>query len=81
MATITTAISAEGRVIMKDGIHGKWEMTYNGMMKNVNTGFMMTVYHCKCSVCGWETGNQGTRFNYCPNCGEKMDKVNQPNGE
>lgn len=55
-------------------IKGKWEMTYNGMRKNVNTGLMMTVYHCKCSVCGWQTGNQGTRFNYCPNCGAKMDE-------
>ena len=60
---------------------GKWEMTYNGMRKNANTGLMMTVYHCKCSVCGWETGNQGTRFNYCPNCGAKMDELNQPKGE
>ena len=56
-------------------------MTYKGMRKNVNTGLMISVYNCKCSVCGWETGNQGTRFNYCPNCGAKMDKVIQPNGE
>ena len=55
-------------------IKGKWEMTYNGMRKNANTGLMMTVYHCKCSVCGWVTGNQGTRFSYCPNCGAKMDE-------
>ena len=62
-------------------IKGKWEMTYKGMRKDVNTGLMISVYNCKCSVCGWETGNQGTRFNYCPNCGAKMDEVNQPNGE
>ena len=62
-------------------IKGKWEMTYKGMRKDVNTGLMISVYNCKCSVCGWKTGNQGTRFNYCPNCGAKMDEVNKPNGE
>ena len=60
---------------------GKWEMTYKGKRKDVNTGLMISAYNCKCSVCGWETGNQGTRFNYCPNCGAKMDEVNKPNGE
>ena len=62
-------------------IKGKWEMTYKGMRKDVNTGLMISVYNCKCSVCGWETGNQGTRFNYCPNCGAKMDEVNKTLGE
>ena len=62
-------------------IKGKWEMTYKGMRKDANTGLMISVYNCKCSVCGWETGNQGTRFRYCPNCGAKMDELNQPKGE
>ena len=62
-------------------IKGKWEMTYKGKRKDVNTGLMISAYKCKCSVCGWETGNQGTRFNYCPNCGAKMDEVNKPKGE
>ena len=62
-------------------IKGKWEITYKGMRKDVNTGLMISAYNCKCSVCGWETGNQGTRFNYCPNCGAKMDEVNKPKGE
>ena len=61
-------------------IKGKWEMTYKGKRKDVNTGLMISAYNCKCSVCGWETGNQGTRFNYCPNCGAKMDEVNKPKG-
>lgn len=60
---------------------GKWEMTYKGKRKDVNTGLMISAYNCKCSVCGWVTGNQGTRFSYCPNCGAKMDKVIQPNGD
>ena len=62
-------------------IKGKWEMTYKGKRKNVNTGLMISAYNCKCSVCGWQTGNQGTRFNYCPNCGAKMDEEYQPKGE
>ena len=62
-------------------IKGKWEMTYKGMRKDVNTGLMISVYNCKCSVCGWETGNQGTRFSYCPNCGAKMAEVNKTKGE
>ena len=62
-------------------IKGKWEMTYKGKRKDVNTGLMISAYNCKCSVCGWETGNQGTRFNYCPNCGAKMDEVNKTKGE
>ena len=60
---------------------GKWEMTYKGKRKDVNTGLMISAYNCKCSVCGWETGNQGTRFRYCPNCGAKMDEVNKTKGE
>ena len=62
-------------------IKGKWEMTYKGKRKDVNTGLMISAYNCKCSVCGWETRNQGTRFNYCPNCGAKMDEVNKTKGE
>ena len=62
-------------------IKGKWEMTYKGKRKDVNTGLMISAYNCKCSVCGWETGNQGTRFSYCPKCGAKMDELNQPKGE
>ena len=60
---------------------GKWEMTYKGKRKDVNTGLIIPAYNCKCSVCGWETGNQGTRFRYCPNCGAKMDEVNKTKGE
>ena len=62
-------------------IKGKWEMTYKGKRKDVNTGLMISAYNCKCSVCGWETGNQGTRFSYCPKCGAKMNEVNKTKGE
>lgn len=69
------------REIEENHNKGKWEMTYKGKRKDVNTGLMISAYNCKCSVCGWETGNQGTRFSYCPKCGAKMDELNQPKGE
>lgn len=59
---------------MKDVVHGKWEKIYRGERKDINTGKMIKVYHCACSVCGWQTGNQGTRFNFCPNCGAEMEQ-------
>ena len=31
---------------------GKWEMTYKGKRKDVNTRLMISAYNCKCSVCG-----------------------------
>ena len=45
--------------------------------------YMEAKGHCefKCSVCGAEAGEvaygdlDGGNFNYCPNCGAKMDEV------
>ena len=54
-------------------VHGRWLKTENGIRKNINTGEMVMAYMHDCSVCGWHTGNQGRNFNYCPNCGAKMD--------
>ena len=31
-------------------------------------------YKYRCSACGWETGEQGAFFKYCPMCGEKAEK-------
>lgn len=48
-------------------VHGEWvEHTEIGAMNN----------HLNCSVCNWETvffvvGKR--EYNYCPNCGAKMD--------
>lgn len=41
--------------------HGRWED--NGIPESVLS---------KCSECGIEYGSSS--FNYCPNCGEKMEK-------
>ena len=53
--------------------HGRWIKTDNGIRININTGEPFRAYLHDCSACGWHTGNQGSRFNYCPNCGAKMD--------
>lgn len=54
--------------------HGKWIKTFRYMGKNLNTGEVIPVNSYDCSECGYHTGNQGRKFNYCPNCGAKMDK-------
>ena len=48
-------------------VHGEW--------KDVMTEPWCTFDECKCSVCGVvEYFNKGwKKFNYCPNCGAKMD--------
>ena len=49
---------ADGRVV----VHGRWVPTKAPFMNE-----------CKdCSVCGYRTV-WGHRYNYCPNCGAKMD--------
>ena len=43
-------------------VHGRWEQTEAPFMNEYED----------CSVCGYRTV-WGHRFNYCPNCGAKMD--------
>lgn len=52
--------------------HGKWIKTFRYMGKNFNTGEVIPVNSYDCSECGYHTGNQGRKFNYCPNCGARM---------
>ena len=53
--------------------HGKWIKTFRGMCESVNTGEMLKRFIYKCSDCDYVTGNQGEHFNFCPNCGARMD--------
>jgi rubrerythrin len=55
-------------------IHGEWIKESMGMRKNINTGEFVEKFYCTCPVCGYRTGNQGTRFNFCPECGTDMRK-------
>ena len=66
-------VSAEPTADVAPVVHGRWIKTDRGMREDVNTGAVIRVYLHDCSVCGWHTGNQGRNFNYCPNCGARMD--------
>lgn len=47
--------------------HGRWEMApYNG------------VYDIRCSACGYCPGIRFYSSNYCPECGARMDKEDEP---
>ena len=74
---IENAIKNAPTVDAVEVVHGRWLKTENGIRKNINTGEMVMAYMHDCSVCGWHTGNQGRNFNYCPNCGAKMDGGNE----
>ena len=52
--------------------HGKW------IELNTEWSIFTCVDEVKCSECGFvEYFNKGwARFKYCPNCGAKMDEVN-----
>ena len=54
-------------------VHGRWKKTYNGPRQDINTGELIETYKYDCPFCGYHTGNQGRNFNYCPNCGARMD--------
>ena len=58
-------------------VHGEWIKTFKSMKLNLNTGELEPKYSCDCSICKWHTGNQGTRFNFCPNCGADMRNSKQ----
>ena len=46
--------------------HGRWETApYNG------------VYDMRCSACGFAPGIRFYSSDYCPNCGDRMDKEDE----
>ena len=47
-------------------VHGRW----------VDTDYKPDIY-CKCSVCGRRVYAYDDGYNYCPNCGAKMDGGNE----
>ncbi len=50
-------------------VHGRWEWKPQNEM----------IWQLRCSVCGSEDGANET-YNYCPNCGAKMDGERKDNG-
>ena len=67
-------IEKELKKITVEPVRGEWIKTFRYMRENVNTGNIEPVYSYDCPVCAWHTGNQGGRFNFCPNCGADMRK-------
>lgn len=53
---------------------GEWLKTFRYMRENINTGNLEPVYSYDCPICKYHTGNQGGKFNFCPNCGSDMRK-------
>lgn len=48
--------------------HGRWKV--------VNDGYGDNAYICECSKCKdtvWVYRNTDRKWNYCPNCGARMD--------
>lgn len=47
-------------------VHGRW-------IEHIEIGAMNN--YCECSACNWKTPFviRTKKFNYCPNCGAKMD--------
>ena len=54
-------------------VHGRWKETL------VPDGYVQKASRLRkqCSVCGW---TNACRYNYCPNCGAKMDLEVNNNG-
>ncbi len=61
------AIGKLPKANVKEIVYGKWIPTKYPFMNECED----------CSSCGYRTV-WGHRYNYCPNCGAKMDKQNEP---
>ena len=53
---------------------GEWIKTFRYMRENINTRKLEPVHSYDCPICKYHTGNQGCKFNFCPNCGADMRK-------
>lgn len=51
--------------------HGRW-------IDVVGAGGMLgTFVGWKCTICGYEITDRYGQYNYCPNCGSRMDEVEE----
>lgn len=55
-------------------VRGEWLKAFRYMRENINTGKLEPVHSYDCPICNYHTGNQGGKFNFCPNCGADMRK-------
>lgn len=63
-------LKSRKRANVKEIVYGKWIPTKYPFMNECED----------CSSCGYRTV-WGHRYNYCPNCGAKMDGCNEPENE
>lgn len=63
-------LKSRKRVNVKEIVYGKWIPTKYPFMNECED----------CSSCGYRTV-WGHRYNYCPNCGAKMDGCNEPENQ
>ena len=74
MLSVARHLDANGVIAHESG---QWLKTFRYMRKNIDTGNIEPVYSYDCPICEYHTGNQGRKFNFCPNCGAKMDGKEQ----
>lgn len=55
-----------------DREYGEWLKTFRYTRRSIGKDCPEPVYHYECSICGYNTGNQGREFSYCPRCGSDM---------
>lgn len=59
-------------------VRGEWLKAFRYMRENIDTGKLEPVCSYDCPICNYHTGNQGAKFNFCPNCGCDMrEKVEE----
>ena len=63
---VLDSIDAQPTVDAVEVVHGRW----------IDTDYKPDIY-CKCSVCGRRVYAYDDGYNYCPNCGAKMDGGNE----
>lgn len=49
----------------------KWEKHYFCKGVSIRTGKVTPAYKYECTCCGWKTGEQATKYIFCPMCGDK----------
>lgn len=63
---VVIAVNAAPAADVQEVRHGKWKECFEDWRHQIQGN--------KCSACGFEIYGDISNFNYCPNCGAKMDE-------
>lgn len=82
MGAIASMITAAPTLDLEPVRHGRWQIEWRIVAEDMFTGEAYEHPVAICPFCGDEhygytnndTDSWGTAFNFCPNCGVKMDK-------